>query len=300
VIYLRGCKFTVSPPRVPHTATPPRVVQPIVIHIAIPNLHRRLNPTPCREVTPSTPHTMIRRSDTQQHLSNDMLAETVQQENQVFSLSTGPTAIKTIIIAKTARVIIMPEMANAVICPDTGKSLKHQELITMLRYKIKWIPSTANEIHRRYKTNTIIFIRKYDVPKERKVTYGPFVVDIKEHKKKIERTRLTVGGDQIEYPGNKYTRTAGLITAKILINRIISTKGATLSTLPQEIIDEYNLLELAHEGRVYIEIQKCIYGLPQAGILTNTLLQQHLDLDGYHPTEYIHGLWKHETLSVWF
>jgi hypothetical protein len=37
----------------------------------------------------------------------------------------------------------MPEMANAVICPETGKSLKHQELITKLRYKIKWMRSTA-------------------------------------------------------------------------------------------------------------------------------------------------------------
>jgi hypothetical protein len=73
----------------------------------------------------------------------------------------------------------MPEMANAVICPDTGKSLKHQESITMLRYKIKWIRSTAKEIRRLYKTNTIRFIRKTDVPKGCKVTYGYFVVDIK-------------------------------------------------------------------------------------------------------------------------
>jgi hypothetical protein len=42
----------------------------------------------------------------------------------------------------------MPEMANAVICPDTGKSLKHRELITQLRYKIKWMRSTANDINR--------------------------------------------------------------------------------------------------------------------------------------------------------
>jgi hypothetical protein len=35
-----------------------------------------------------------------------------------------------------------------------------------------------------------------------------------------------VGGDQIEYPGEKSTRTTGITTVKILINRIISTKGA--------------------------------------------------------------------------
>jgi hypothetical protein len=51
-------------------------------------------------------------------------------------------------------------------------------------------------------------------------------MDIKDHKEEKERTRLTVGGDQIEYPGEKVTRTAGLTTAKILINSVISTTGA--------------------------------------------------------------------------
>jgi hypothetical protein len=41
--------------------------------------------------------------------------------------------------------INIPEMANAVICPETGKSLKHQELSTKLKYKIKWMRSMDNE-----------------------------------------------------------------------------------------------------------------------------------------------------------
>jgi hypothetical protein len=61
--------------------------------------------------------------------------------------------------------INLPEMANAVICPETGKSLKHQELITKLKYKLKWIKSTANEINRLYNTNTIRFICRPDIPK---------------------------------------------------------------------------------------------------------------------------------------
>jgi hypothetical protein len=178
------------------------------------------------------------------------------------------------------QVIIMPEMANAAICPEMGKSLNHQELITQLRYKIKWMRSTANEINRLYNTNTMRFIRRSNIPKGRKVTYGSFVVDIKEHKEEQERTRLTVGGDKIEFPGDKLTRTAGLTTAKILINSIISTLGAkflvidiqnfylntplgrfkymviNLSSLPQETIDKYNFMELAQDGKVYIEIQK--------------------------------------------
>jgi hypothetical protein len=171
-------------------------------------------------------------------------------------------------------------MANAVICPETGKSLKHQELITKLRYKIKWMRSTANEINRLYNTNTIRFIRRSDIPKGRKVTYGSFVVYIKDHKEEKERTRLTVGGDQIEYPGDKSTRAAGLTTAKILINSVISTPGAkflvidiknfylntplgrfeymviNVASLPQETIEKYDLNELAQDGKVYIEIQK--------------------------------------------
>jgi hypothetical protein len=78
-----------------------------------------------------------------------------------------------------------------------------------------------------------------------------------------------VGGDHIEYPGDKSTRTAGLTTAKILINSVNSTKGTrflvidinnfylntplgrfkymviNLSSLPREVINEYDLLELA-------------------------------------------------------
>jgi hypothetical protein len=101
------------------------------------------------------------------------------------------------------------------------------------------------------------------------VTYGSFVVDIKDHKEEKERTRVTVGGDQIEYPGDKSTRTAVLTTAKVLTNSVISTWGAkflvidiknfylntplgrfeymviNLSSLPQETIEKYDLHELS-------------------------------------------------------
>jgi hypothetical protein len=81
-------QITCSPLRVQNEATPPRVVEPTVTHITTPNSHRRLSPTHCRAVTPSTPHFMIRRSVIQQNLSNDMLAEIVQEANHVFSFPT--------------------------------------------------------------------------------------------------------------------------------------------------------------------------------------------------------------------
>jgi hypothetical protein len=73
-----------------------------------------------------------------------------------------------------------------------------------------------------------------------------------------------------------------------------------LSSLPQETIDKYDLIELAQDGKVYIEIQKGMYGLPQAGILANELLQRNLAKDGYRPTKHTHGLWKHNTRPISF
>lgn len=41
--------------------------------------------------------------------------------------------------------------------------------------------------------------------------------------------------------------------------------------IPQEVIDEYNLLQFVYNGWVYIEIRRGIYGLPQARELSNNL-----------------------------
>jgi hypothetical protein len=81
---------------------------------------------------------MVRHSAGQKYnVSQDMIAETINQVNHFLSISTNP-------VRGNNQVIILPEMANAVICPSTGKSLRHQELITKLRYKIKWMRSTAS------------------------------------------------------------------------------------------------------------------------------------------------------------
>jgi hypothetical protein len=314
----------VSPPRVAGTDAEQMSIHPNTSLQSKPNSHRRQKTPSRRIVTPQPPHVMVRRSARQQNLSQDMMAETINQENHCFAISAQSKTQYTRNPSDNTKVILGPEMANAVICPETGKSLKHQELITKLRYKIQWMRSTANEINRLYNTNTIRFIRRSNIPKGRKVTYGSFVVDIKEHKKEKERTILTVGGDQNEYPGDKFSRTVGLTTAKILINSVISTLGAkflvidiknfylntplgrfeymviNLSLLPQETIEKYDLIELSQDGKVYIEIQKGMYGLPQAGILANELLQRNLTKDGYRPTQHTHSLWTHDTRPISF
>jgi hypothetical protein len=222
----------VSPLRVPNTTAHNMSPHHNKPPDSIPNSRRRLKIPLIRVVTPHTTHAMVRRSATQQYnLSQDMMAEALNQANHCLTISPHPQKQKPKISIAKDNVIIMPEMAYAVICPDTGKSLKHNELITKLKYRIKWMGSTANEINRLYNTNTIRFIQRSNIPKGRKVTCGSFVVDIKDHKEEKERTRLTVGGDQIEYPGDKETRTAGVTTAKTLINSVISTLGAEFLSL---------------------------------------------------------------------
>ena len=43
-----------------------------------------------------------------------------------------------------------------------------------------------------------------------------------------------------------------------------------LDIIPKEIIQQYNLRNLARKGFVYMEIQKCMYGLPQAEKIAKT------------------------------
>jgi hypothetical protein len=73
-----------------------------------------------------------------------------------------------------------------------------------------------------------------------------------------------------------------------------------LASLPQETIDKYDLNKLAQDGKVYIEIQKGMYGLPQAGILANELLQRNLAKDVDRPTTHTHGLWTQDTRPISF
>ena len=54
-----------------------------------------------------------------------------------------------------------------------------------------------------------------------------------------------------------------------------------LSNFPQDLIDEYNLMEIERDGSVYVEIRKGMYGLPEAGILAQQLIEKRLEKKGY-------------------
>jgi hypothetical protein len=64
--------------------------------------------------------------------------------------------------------------------------------------------------------------------------------------------------------------------------------------VPEEIMDEYNLHALVHNGYLYVEVRKGMYGLPQAGLLANVLLAKRLAKHGYSPVPRTSGLWTHK------
>ena len=57
------------------------------------------------------------------------------------------------------------------------------------------------------------------------MTYGRIVLGYQPQKTKPNRTRLTVGGNLINFPGNTSTPTSDLTTANLVINSTISTPG---------------------------------------------------------------------------
>ena len=87
----------------------------------------------------------------------------------------------------------------------------------------------ANGVNGRIKcTNTIKFVHKEKVPGKqiKDVTHGQFMCMVRPGKAGKNRTRSTVGGDRINYPGKVTTPTAEMLVAKLLFNIVISTKGA--------------------------------------------------------------------------
>jgi hypothetical protein len=73
-----------------------------------------------------------------------------------------------------------------------------------------------------------------------------------------------------------------------------------IALFPADITEHYGLNDKVLDGYVYMEIQKGMYGLPQAGILPNKLLKERLARHGYFEQPHMPGLWKHVSRPVWF
>jgi hypothetical protein len=74
-----------------------------------------------------------------------------------------------------------------------------------------------------------------------------------------------------------------------------------IANMPDNVIKHYKLTNLATpDGYIYCEIQKGMYGLPQAEIIVQQLLDERLQKYRYHQSTTTPGLYKHDTQPISF
>jgi hypothetical protein len=233
--------------------------------------------------------------------------------------------------------------ALSVLDPATGKSLEHRALRRHPRLGPAWATSYSNELGRLCQgigsdasdpakqrvegTDTFHVLRYEDIPPDRRkgVAFSKVVCNVKPEKSDPNRTRITIAGQNITYPGDVGTKTASLDLIKLILNSVLSRRGAKfvtfdiknfylqtpldrpeyvriqLSDIPQEFIVEYNLLDYVHvNGWIYFEIRNGVYGLPQSGALANALLEKRLKEHDYYQCSTTPGLWRHKWRPIVF
>jgi hypothetical protein len=231
--------------------------------------------------------------------------------------------------------------ALSVLDSSTGEFLEHRQLRRDPRYKATWDTSYANKLGRLCQgigsgttptskrvagTNTFFLIDYHNIPahKRKEICHTMVVCEIRPKKDDPDRTRITIGGSRICYLGDVGTNTASLKLFKLLLNSVLSCKGARFSTIdlknfyldtpmpdpeyvrikitdiPAEFIEEYKLAGTDRDGWIYFEIRRVCYGLPQAGILANDLLRSRLLAEGYYEVDSTPGLWRHKWRPIQF
>ena len=165
-----------------------------------------------------------------------------------------------------------------------------------------------------------------DIPKNRvkEVCYTSVLCEHRLGKSDPNDTCINIYGTNVKWDGYVGTKNVSLKLFKFTINSVLLRKEAQFSTfdignlyldtpmqkpesvkiqfynIPREFVDTYNLTMYVHNGRVYFEIIRSAYGLPQSVILANTLLHKQLEKEGYYETQARPGLWRHKWRPIMF
>ena len=165
---------------------------------------------------------------------------------------------------------------------------------------------------------------KYEnIPTERRKDVTYFGEQVKEKIKPISneyegRMRGCFGGDRTNYNGDRYYWVANMSAIKILLNSIVSTPHASLITIdikdfylmteldrpeyikvhisriPGNIIKKHNLTTFKNDQNfVYFQAIKTIWGLPQAGRISQQGLMKQLATHGYVECAHTPGCYTH-------
>jgi len=130
----------------------------------------------------------------------------------------------------------------------------------------------------------------------KKFTYANLVVDHRPQKEDPNRGIITAGGNPINNTGEILVPTANIDTEKLHWNSVVSTELAKYmcidiksfylsaaleyyeymkilySLFPALTIKQYGLEKHKHNGYIFFEIHRAVWGLLQAGILANKKL----------------------------
>jgi hypothetical protein len=175
-------------------------------------------------------------------------------------------------------------------------------------------------------TNTFFCINYHDILayKRKEICNTMVVCEVCPEKDDPNLTWITIGGNRICYPGDVGTNIMSLELLKLLLNSVLSQKGAHFSSInlknffldtpmpepkyvcikildiPDEFIDKYKLIGQDQDGLIYFKICQGCYGLPQAGILANNLLCSRLKAEGFYEVASLPGLWCHKWQPIQF
>ncbi len=138
--------------------------------------------------------------------------------------------------------------ALSILDPVTGEFLEHRQLCCDPWYKPMWDMLYENELGHLCQgiragttlntkqvtgTNTFFLIGYNDIPvhKCKQICHTLVVCEVHPEKDNPNCILITIGGSQICYPGDVGTNTASLELVKILLNSVLSRKGARFSTI---------------------------------------------------------------------
>ena len=138
---------------------------------------------------------------------------------------------------------LLTHMKNSVLEHETGKQLNYGQLRKHPRLQDTRKTPFYNEMGRLCQvvgtgpngrgkiiegTNTFFAIKFENIPKDRlnEICYTSVVCEVRPGKKDPNRTRITICGTNVCYPGDVGTNTASLELFKLMSNSVLSRKGA--------------------------------------------------------------------------
>ena len=197
-----------------------------------------------------------------------------------------------------------------------------------------WKLADREEFMRLFDSNTMVGVRRSDVPRGEVISYlnrqlKEKLIGVKNVDHVDRRVRGTYGGDRSNYSGITASQTAEYPVVKVLLNAVVSdiinkdpaTRFATADmvdfylgtemdepsylsvpaeAIGDELIDMYNLRELICGKNITFVLKKAMYGHPAAGRLSNKKLVKILKDGGYDEDEYVDCLFKHRDRNITF